>query len=204
MKTAALFLAAAAATLAAAEPQKAMPSGTKINCARPNGSYCMGDDTILKCDGNAEGMPMKCADDIMAMSPSAKGGAATCRESSKEAGDAACMKNCVVYASPSKYTLGPDQCTPSSPASSAPGASSAPASSPTSPNGCPAPSKPASSAPMSSAPQSSIPVTSPYSSSPKSNMPSSTGPVTVPTGAAASNNAAGGLAFAGMIAAYFL
>lgn len=111
MKTAALFLAAAAATLAAAEPQKAMPSGTKINCARPNGSYCMSDDTILKCDGNADGMPMKCADDIMAMSPSAKGGAATCRESSKEAGDAACMKNASLiflsffYLAASKLTI---------------------------------------------------------------------------------------------------
>lgn len=91
MKTAALFLAATAATLAVAEPQKAMPSGTKINCTRPNGWYCMGDDTILKCNGNAEGTPVKCADDILAMGGSK--GSATCRESNKEAGDAACMKN---------------------------------------------------------------------------------------------------------------
>ncbi|KAJ2969182.1 hypothetical protein NQ176_g8803 [Zarea fungicola] len=99
-----------AAALAAAEPQHALPTGTKINCAKPNANYCMGGDIILRCGSDATGQPGRCSDNVAGYPPS--GGVAECWQSSQDAGDAACQKNCVVYASPS-FTLPAAQCTPS-------------------------------------------------------------------------------------------
>ncbi|KAM3563931.1 hypothetical protein ARSEF4850_002071 [Beauveria asiatica] len=92
-----------AAGLVAAEPQHhALPSGTKINCAKANASYCMGGDIILRCGPDALGEPARC---------SPAGAVAECWESSRDAGDAACQKNCVVYAQ-DPFTLPADKCTP--------------------------------------------------------------------------------------------
>ncbi len=92
MKTAAAATAVIlAATLAAAEPQHAMPSGTKINCSKPNATYCMGGDIILRCDANAVGTPGRCSDNVSGYPPA--GGIAQCWQSSRDAGDAACQKN---------------------------------------------------------------------------------------------------------------
>ncbi|KAM3509013.1 hypothetical protein MY11210_006508 [Beauveria gryllotalpidicola] len=112
MKTAATAVTAAilAAGLVAAEPQHALPSGTKINCAKPNASYCMGGDIILRCGPDALGEPAHCAASVSGYPPA--GGVAECWQSSRDAGDAACQKNCVVYAE-DPFTLPADKCTPS-------------------------------------------------------------------------------------------
>ncbi|KAF1731180.1 hypothetical protein CRV24_009259 [Beauveria bassiana] len=95
MKTAAAAAAATvilAAGLVAAEPQHhALPSGTKINCAKPNASYCMGGDIILRCGPDALGEPARCSANVSGYPPA--GGVAECWESSRDAGDAACQKN---------------------------------------------------------------------------------------------------------------
>ncbi|KAJ6787672.1 hypothetical protein PWT90_08370 [Aphanocladium album] len=109
MKTAAAAIILAA-TLVAAEPQHAMPTGTKINCAKPNASYCMGGDIILRCGADSTGQPGRCSDNVSGYPPA--GGIAECWESSRDAGDAACQKNCVVYAD-KPFTLAADKCTPS-------------------------------------------------------------------------------------------
>lgn len=90
MKTAAAAVILAA-SLAAAEPQHALPSGAKINCTKPNATYCMGGDIILRCDANATGTPGRCSDNVSGYPPA--GGIAQCWESSRDAGDAACQKN---------------------------------------------------------------------------------------------------------------
>ncbi|KAM0665931.1 hypothetical protein ACQRIU_005275 [Beauveria bassiana] len=112
MKTAAAAATAIlAAGLVAAEPQHhALPSGTKINCAKPNASYCMGGDIILRCGPDALGEPARCSANVSGYPPA--GGVAECWESSRDAGDAACQKNCVVYAE-NPITLPADKCTPS-------------------------------------------------------------------------------------------
>ncbi|PQK11522.1 hypothetical protein BB8028_0003g01470 [Beauveria bassiana] len=109
--TAAAATVILAAGLVAAEPQHhALPSGTKINCAKPNASYCMGGDIILRCGPDALGEPARCSANVSGYPPA--GGVAECWESSRDAGDAACQKNCVVYAE-NPFTLPADKCTPS-------------------------------------------------------------------------------------------
>jgi len=115
MKTATLLLAAAAAAVAHASEGQAPGPDTKYNCAKPNANYCMGGDIILRCDANSIGTPGRCSDNVAGYPPA--GGVAECHQSSKEAGDAACEKNCVVYAAQSSFTLPASQCTPSASAS---------------------------------------------------------------------------------------
>ncbi|KAM3426312.1 hypothetical protein NHJ13734_009529 [Beauveria thailandica] len=102
-----------AAGLVAAEPQHhALPSGTKINCAKANASYCMGGDIILRCGPDALGEPARCSPaNVSGYPPPPAGAVAECWESSRDAGDAACQKNCVVYAQ-DPFTLPADKCTP--------------------------------------------------------------------------------------------
>lgn len=92
MKTAAATLVLAAA-LAAAEPQHALPSGTKINCAKPNASFCMGGNIILRCDGNALGEQARCNGETAPNVSAVQAGIMECYESSRDAGDAACVNN---------------------------------------------------------------------------------------------------------------
>ncbi|PNP38918.1 hypothetical protein TGAM01_v205218 [Trichoderma gamsii] len=107
MKTAAIILAAAA--LASAQ---APPEGTnKVNCAKPNANYCLSGDIIIRCDANGLGTAGRCSDNVAGYPP--LGGVAECWQSSKTSGDAACQKNCVVYAQPAAFTLPASQCQPS-------------------------------------------------------------------------------------------
>ncbi|OAA33804.1 hypothetical protein AAL_01269 [Moelleriella libera RCEF 2490] len=105
MKTAVLTLATSLAVASAAPG--AVPSDVPINCAKPNASYCMAGDIILRCDGNSMGTRGRCSDNVAGYPPA--GGSASCYQSSEQAGDAACMKNCVVYAAQS-FTLPADKC----------------------------------------------------------------------------------------------
>ncbi|KAL6880826.1 hypothetical protein J3F83DRAFT_5326 [Trichoderma novae-zelandiae] len=107
MKTSAVIVAVAAALVSAQAP----PEGTnKVSCAKPNSAYCLAGDIIIRCDGNSVGTAGRCSDNVAGYPP--LGGVAECWESSKLAGDAACQKNCVVYAQPS-FTLAASECTPS-------------------------------------------------------------------------------------------
>ncbi|KAK5987074.1 hypothetical protein PT974_11192 [Cladobotryum mycophilum] len=107
MKTSSIIVATTAALVSAQAP----PEGTnKISCAKPNANYCYGGDIIIRCDANAIGTAGRCSDNVHGYPP--LGGLAECFESAKEAGDAACQKNCVVYAQPS-FTLPASECKPS-------------------------------------------------------------------------------------------
>ncbi|KAL6699151.1 hypothetical protein J3F84DRAFT_365066 [Trichoderma pleuroticola] len=118
MKTSALFVAVTAALVSAQAP----PEGTnKVTCAKPNANYCYGGDIIVRCDANGVGTAGRCSDNVAGYPP--LGGVAECWQSTETSGDAACQKNCVVYAQPSSFTLAASQCTPSFTAS----ATSAPA-----------------------------------------------------------------------------
>ncbi|KAL7921814.1 hypothetical protein ACQKWADRAFT_114574 [Trichoderma austrokoningii] len=121
MKTAAIIVAAAAALASAQAP----PEGTnKVTCLKPNANYCYGGDIIIRCDANGLGTAGVCSDNVAGYPP--LGGVAECWESTKTAGDAACQKNCVVYAQPSSFTLPASQCTPSATISATVSATTAP------------------------------------------------------------------------------
>ncbi|QPH04336.1 hypothetical protein C2857_001261 [Epichloe festucae Fl1] len=108
MKTAVVALATYVAVVSAA-PGAVLP-GVPINCAKANANYCMSGDIILRCDASGMGARGRCSANVAGYPPA--GGAATCYQSSEEAGDAACQKNCVVYAA-QPFTLAADKCTPS-------------------------------------------------------------------------------------------
>ncbi|KAG5922426.1 hypothetical protein E4U42_005466 [Claviceps africana] len=109
MKAAVVALAAAAALVSAAPGGETSP-GLPIHCAKPNASYCIAGDMILRCDGNKMGVRGRCSDNLDGYPP--QGGLASCYQSSEDAGDAACQKNCVVYAA-QPFTLPADKCIPS-------------------------------------------------------------------------------------------
>ncbi|KAG5950147.1 hypothetical protein E4U53_005436 [Claviceps sorghi] len=106
-----LIALAASAALVSASPGGEIPNGVPINCLKANASYCMAGDILLRCDGKAIGTRSRCSDNVDGYPP--RGGLATCYQSSEDAGDAACEKNCVVYAA-QPFTLPADKCTPSS------------------------------------------------------------------------------------------
>ncbi|KAG6010483.1 hypothetical protein E4U21_006485 [Claviceps maximensis] len=108
MKAAIIALAASAAVVSAA-PGGEIPFDVPINCAKPNANYCMAGDIILRCDGNKIGHRGRCSDNVAGYPPF--GGIASCYQSSQDSGDAACQKNCVVYAA-QPFTLPADKCTP--------------------------------------------------------------------------------------------
>ncbi|KAL7821233.1 hypothetical protein V8C44DRAFT_313934 [Trichoderma aethiopicum] len=220
MKTSAVIVAVAAALVSAQAP----PEGTnKVSCAKPNASYCMGGDIIVRCDGNSVGTAGRCSDNVAGYPP--LGGVAECWQSSELAGDAACQKNCVVYAQPS-FTLAASECTPSFTAS----ATAAPTTLESSvvvtstvvystPNGTvptvtvtstQAP-PPVQTTPVGTGVPPPPPVGGNGTSPSGTNTPvgptttgGSTGPSTIPTNAAVANHATGALAVMGLVAAYFL
>lgn len=87
MKTSAIFLSC---LLAVAE------AGNIFNCTKPSANFCLGGDIILRCDGNGVGKAGRCSNNLAGYAPI--GGPASCFQSSADAGDAACVKNCVVHA----------------------------------------------------------------------------------------------------------
>jgi hypothetical protein len=94
MKTAAVAIALSAAVVSAnPQRQHGLPEGTEIDCSKPNASFCMGEDSdvILRCDENSVGTPSRCSDTVAEYPP--EGGAASCWQSDRLAGDAACVKN---------------------------------------------------------------------------------------------------------------
>ncbi|KAL7929634.1 hypothetical protein V8C35DRAFT_176403 [Trichoderma chlorosporum] len=120
MKTSAIFVAVSAALASAQAP----PEGTnKITCLKPNSNYCMGGDIIVRCDANGLGTAGRCSDNVAGYPP--LGGVAECWSTTETSGDAACQKNCVVYAQPS-FTLPASQCTPSASVSIATASATAP------------------------------------------------------------------------------
>ncbi|TFB05420.1 hypothetical protein CCMA1212_003181 [Trichoderma ghanense] len=219
MKTSAVIVAVAAALVSAQAP----PEGTnKVSCAKPNAAYCMGGDIIVRCDGNSIGTAGRCSDNVAGYPP--QGGVAECWQSSELAGDAACQKNCVVYAQPS-FTLAASECTPSFTAS----ATAAPTTLESSvvvtttvvystPNGTvptitstAAPAPPVQTTPVGTGVPPPPPVGGNGTAPSGTNTPvgptttgGSTGPSTVPTNAAVANHATGALAVMGLVAACFL
>ncbi|KAJ0166567.1 hypothetical protein CTA2_6776 [Colletotrichum tanaceti] len=83
-------------------------------CSRPNSAFCAGDsfgtDIIIRCDANARGQPGRCSDNLAGQFPVGVR-PALCWQSQPQAGDAACEKNCVVYAD-QPFRLPVAVCTP--------------------------------------------------------------------------------------------
>ncbi|KAG5919727.1 hypothetical protein E4U61_000613 [Claviceps capensis] len=109
MKAAAVVLAISPVVVSAIA-SGGPPAGALVNCAKPNANYCLGGDGILRCGADSIGIQGRCSDNVAGYPPF--GGMASCQESSELAGDAACVKNCVVYAA-QPYTLPAHKCTPS-------------------------------------------------------------------------------------------
>ncbi|KXH66519.1 hypothetical protein CSAL01_09573 [Colletotrichum salicis] len=113
MKTYATLILAASA-LASAQVTYNATTGQYI-CSRPNSAFCAGDsfgtDIIIRCDANARGQPGRCTNNLAGQFPLGVN-PSLCWMSQPYSGDAACEKNCVVYASPSPFQLPPSVCTP--------------------------------------------------------------------------------------------
>jgi len=96
------------------------PDGT-YTCDKPNVAYCAGDslgtDIIIRCNSTSAGQPGRCSNNVAGYPPLGAS-PALCYQSSPTAGDAACEKNCVVYAASSSFTLPSSLCTPTYTASS--------------------------------------------------------------------------------------
>lgn len=99
---------------AAASAQVTYDNGT-WTCAEPNTAYCAGDsltqNIIIRCDEKCQGQPGNCNDNLAGQPPLGVS-YSRCWETSDKSGDAACEKNCIVYAS-SPFTLPASQCTAS-------------------------------------------------------------------------------------------
>ncbi|KAJ4306165.1 hypothetical protein N0V88_000961 [Collariella sp. IMI 366227] len=102
MKTTSI-LGAVLASAAAASAQVKYENG-KYTCEKANVAYCAGDslgtDIIIRCNADKVGQPGRCSDPAL------------CWQSSPTAGDAACAKNCVVYAGDKIFTLPIEVCKP--------------------------------------------------------------------------------------------
>ncbi|OHE91554.1 hypothetical protein CORC01_13151 [Colletotrichum orchidophilum] len=113
MKTSATLVLAASA-LASTQVTYNATTGQYI-CSRPNSAFCAGDsfgtDIIIRCDANGRGQPGRCTDNLAGQFPLGVN-PSLCWMSQPYSGDAACEKNCVVYASPSPFQLPPSVCTP--------------------------------------------------------------------------------------------
>ncbi|KXH46270.1 hypothetical protein CSIM01_09878 [Colletotrichum simmondsii] len=113
MKTSATLILAALA-LASAQVTYNATTGQYI-CSRPNSAFCAGDsfgtDIIIRCDANGRGQPGRCTNNLAGQFPLGVN-PSLCWMSQPYSGDAACEKNCVVYASPSPFQLPPSVCTP--------------------------------------------------------------------------------------------
>ncbi|KAK0741151.1 hypothetical protein B0T18DRAFT_432320 [Schizothecium vesticola] len=120
MKTTFSILLASAA-LATAQV-KSNPDGT-FTCTKPNASYCASDksldtDIIYRCTGTSA-QPGRCGNNLAGEPPLGSANGGRCWQSSPTAGDAACEKNCVVYAATGSFTLPAAVCTPTYTASTA-------------------------------------------------------------------------------------
>ncbi|KAK2034670.1 hypothetical protein LX32DRAFT_689200 [Colletotrichum zoysiae] len=119
MKTSATLVLAASA-LASAQVVYNSTTG-QYTCSRPNVAFCAGDslatDIIIRCDANGLGQPGRCTDNLAGQFPLGVQ-PALCWQSQPQAGDAACAKNCVVYAS-QPFQLPSSVCTPYATASGA-------------------------------------------------------------------------------------
>ncbi|KAI8214521.1 hypothetical protein K4K53_011114 [Colletotrichum sp. SAR 10_77] len=84
-------------------------------CSRANSQWCAGDsfgtDIIIRCNAQGKGQPGRCTNNLAGEYPRGVQ-PAQCWMSNADAGDAACEKNCVVYASPQPFLLPPSVCTP--------------------------------------------------------------------------------------------
>ncbi|KAK1995471.1 hypothetical protein LX36DRAFT_162093 [Colletotrichum falcatum] len=112
MKTSATLVLAASA-LASAQVVYNSTTGQYL-CSRPNVAFCAGDsfgtDIIIRCDANALGQPGRCTNNLAGQFPLGVQ-PALCWQSQPQAGDAACEKNCIVYAS-QPFRLPSSVCTP--------------------------------------------------------------------------------------------
>ncbi|KAK1970393.1 hypothetical protein LY78DRAFT_570046 [Colletotrichum sublineola] len=112
MKTSAT-LVLAASVLASAQVVYNSTTGQYL-CSRPNSAFCAGDsfgtDIIIRCDANALGQPGRCTNNLAGQFPLGVQ-PALCWQSQPQAGDAACEKNCIVYAS-QPFQLPSSVCTP--------------------------------------------------------------------------------------------
>ncbi|KAL0942462.1 uncharacterized protein CTRU02_200348 [Colletotrichum truncatum] len=83
-------------------------------CSRPNAQWCAGDsfdtDIIIRCDAQGRGQPGRCTNNLAGYFPLGVN-PSLCWQSTLEAGDAACEKNCIVYTNP-PFLLPPNICTP--------------------------------------------------------------------------------------------
>ncbi|KAF6826941.1 hypothetical protein CMUS01_09216 [Colletotrichum musicola] len=113
MKTAASVVLAASALASAGVTYNAT-TGEYI-CSRPNSQWCAGDsfgtDIIIRCNSSARGQPGRCGDNLAGQFPVGVN-PALCWQSNADAGNAACEKNCVVYAADGSFRLPPSVCTP--------------------------------------------------------------------------------------------
>lgn len=105
-----VFLAAISAAVASAQVVYNETTGT-FTCPayNPNGAYCAGNSNIIIRCNNGVGQPGNCNDNL-AGSPPQGVNYAPCYETSPSAGDAACSKNCIVYAPGGNFPV--PGCTP--------------------------------------------------------------------------------------------
>ncbi|KAL2132469.1 hypothetical protein VTI74DRAFT_3775 [Chaetomium olivicolor] len=119
MKTTSM-LGAILASAAIASAQVKYEDG-KYVCEKANVAYCAGDslgtDIIIRCNADKVGQPGRCSDNLAGQPPLGVK-PALCWQSSPTAGDAACEKNCVVYATDKTFTLPTEVCKPTYTASS--------------------------------------------------------------------------------------
>lgn len=132
-----ISLTVASAVLATA--QVTLNADGTYTCDKPNVAYCGGNslstDIIIRCNSTGAGQPGRCSNNLVGYPP-VGASPALCYETSPLAGDAACEKNCVVYAPSSSFTLPSSLCTPTYTATSSTSSTSSttsPTSSTTSP-----------------------------------------------------------------------
>ncbi|KAK3403128.1 hypothetical protein B0T20DRAFT_328803, partial [Sordaria brevicollis] len=107
-------LAALAALAVIANAQLIIVDG-QTRCSLPDGSYCAG-GLLVRCDGIYPLPAVNCNDELIGAVPVGNDGRASCWQEDANTGNAACQKNCVVYARPEPFPLGADECTPYFPA----------------------------------------------------------------------------------------
>ncbi|KAK1836273.1 hypothetical protein QBC39DRAFT_111023 [Podospora conica] len=119
MKTT-LSIILASAALATAGEVESKP----FTCKKADAAYCASDksldtDIILRCTSiGTVPQPGRCSNNLAGEPPIGSGNGGRCWQSSPTAGDAACEKNCIVYAPAGSFPLPISVCTPTYTASS--------------------------------------------------------------------------------------
>ncbi|KAF9882011.1 hypothetical protein CkaCkLH20_00047 [Colletotrichum karsti] len=130
MKTTSAIILAVSA-VASADVTYNATTGEYI-CSRPNAQWCAGgsfeSDIIIRCNAQGRGQPGRCTNNLAGQPPIGVN-PSLCWQSTADAGDAACEKNCVVYAD-TPFRLPGSVCTPYSSVS---GTQSLPVGRPTGP-----------------------------------------------------------------------